>query len=411
VDQEQIHSLLQKFLDNNCSPAEINRLVEWWTELGQEEEQRQWIRQELAAGLAAAAFEETEVRSSEEWEQKVTAIFAAASSQARPRVETRRLIWVRYSVAAAAILAIGLIYLLYVRPVRPAASVIVTRSDLSAPASAHAVLTLGNGQQIALDSIQNGTLARQGQVRVVKLADGQVAYSGQDQEVFYNTLYNPRGSRVITLTLPDGSGVWLNAASSIRYPTSFTGAERRVDLTGEAYFEVSKNASKPFKVSIPGKEEIEVLGTSFNVNAYGDESEIKTTLLEGSVRVRTESLLGVNTNKTKPGVVLKHGQQAQQIVGGNPNNAGRLTIVRDADIEQAVAWKNGEFAFNRAKLSMILREVSRWYDLDIEGPAAPVQRTFSGVVSRSSNLSDVMKILESAGIRFRIEGKKMILLQ
>jgi len=272
---------------------------------------------------------------------------------------------------------------------------------------------LGNGSTIILDSAHKGALTTQGDAAVIKADSNQLVYhadAAKSSEIVYNMLSTPKGGQ-FQLGLPDGTKVWLNAASSIRYPTAFIGSERKVEVTGEAYFEVHKNASQPFKVSIPGKEEVEVLGTSFNVNAYPDEPEIKTTLVEGSIKVRGEPLVGVNTNKDKLSVVLKPGQQAQLVISDNTNNGGGLTMVRDADLEEVMAWKRGEFVFNRLDMAAILRQVSRWYDFEVVETGQPVHRAFSGIVSRSSNLSEVMKIFEQAGIRFRIDGKKMTLLQ
>jgi len=261
----------------------------------------------------------------------------------------------------------------------------------------------------------NGTLARQGQVKVIKLSDGQLAYTGQDQEVYYNTLSNPRGSRVITLTLPDGTKVWINAASSLRYPTVFTGGERKVEVNGEAYFEVFKNASQPFKVNITGKETVEVLGTSFNVNAYSDEPEISTTLLEGSVRVRavvSDSVVGVNTNNDKLSLVLKPGQQARLLVGEKrDNDQDQLKIKNNVDVEEVLAWKNGRFAFGGVDIQEVMREVSRWYDVQVEYQGTPTTQHFRGGISRSADASQVFKMLETTGlVHFSIQNKKIIVM-
>ena len=282
------------------------------------------------------------------------------------------------------------------------------------PGSNKAILTLSSGQQIILDSAANGVLARQGNAQVQKSANGQLSYSivtERPTAVLYNTLTTPRGG-VYQLVLPDGSKVWLNSESSIKYPVFFTGQKREVEIIGEAYFEVFKDASKPFIVSIPGKEEVEVLGTSFNVNAYTNESDIKTTLLEGSVKIKEESLVGLNTNKGKLSMILTPGQQSQLVVGENTNNGsvtkGQLKLLTGVDLEAVVAWKNGLFSFNHTDLQTVMRQLARWYDVDVvyEGDIQP--RHFGGKMERDLNLSEVLAILKETNVHFSIEGKKLI---
>src|SRR5258708_3425693 len=245
-----------------------------------------------------------------------------------------------------------------------------------APGGNKATLTLSNGHTIVLDSSSNGTLARQGNTSVVKLNSGQLAYrsaDGQEQSgqrhtatpaLSYNTLSTPRGGQS-QLSLPDGSKVWLNAASSIRYPTAFTGKERRVEITGEAYFEIAKNAAMPFKVKIitPGGDggagkgsagagtdasEIEVLGTSFNIMAYEDDTASSTTLLEGAVKITK----GMTSRTITPG---------QQLITGNK---GSIRIIPDADVQKIIAWKNGKFIFYNDDIVSIMKQLTRWYDID-----------------------------------------------
>jgi ferric-dicitrate binding protein FerR (iron transport regulator) len=213
-------------------------------------------------------------------------------------------------------------------------------------------------------------------------------------EVLYNTVSTPRGGQY-QLTLSDGSKVWLNASSSLRFPTAFPGTERRVEITGEAYFEVAGNESKPFVVDIAGKGEVEVLGTQFNINAYEDEPAIKTTLLEGKVKV-SES----NGSQSS---VLKPGQQAQLANG--------IRVMDNVDMEEIMAWKTGWFYFDRQELPAIMRQVSRWYDVDVRYEGRISKKSFSGIVGRDNDIKDVLKIMENAGIRFRIEGSSITVLQ
>ncbi|KAJ1604389.1 hypothetical protein OJ253_3713 [Cryptosporidium canis] len=270
-----------------------------------------------------------------------------------------------------------------------------TTNDVEAPTETRAVITLADGSKIYLDSINNGTIAQQDNVTVVKNAEGAISYqltgNGQ-QPIAYNILSNPRGSKVIDMQLSDGSHVWLNSGSSITYPVVFVGRERKITVDGEAYFEVAHNASKPFIVT-KGETSVQVLGTHFNVNAYSDESDIKITLLEGSVRVNNGS-----ANK-----LLKPGQQAQV-------DAGTVTVKKDADIEKAVAWKDGLFNFRNDRLRNIMPQIARWYDVDVIYENSDVQNIIiTGEIERTANLSEVLKILTYLKIDYRIEGRKLIL--
>ena len=270
-----------------------------------------------------------------------------------------------------------------------------------APGRNKATLTLADHSTINLDDAANGKLAQQGNAAIIKSNGGQLAYNTTNEkttEVLYNTLTTPRGGQY-QLVLPDGSKVWLNAASSIRYPTAFSGSTRQVDITGEAYFEISKDANRSFTVRVGSpagaKGEIKVLGTHFNVNAYDDEPAMRTTLLEGAVRL----------TKDAASAVLKPGQQAQL------QQAGEIKLVSDPDIEQTMAWKNGLFAFNGADIHTIMRQISRWYDVDVVFER-DIRGSFHVEMSRNTNVSNVFRILETTGaVHFKIDGKKVIVIQ
>ena len=264
------------------------------------------------------------------------------------------------------------------------------------PGGQKAILTLSDGSQIVLDSASNGVIAQQGNAQVVKLTNGQVSYLTNGSAArgkLYNTMATPVGG-IFLLLLPDGSKVWLNSASSIRYPTEFANKERRVQITGEAYFEVAKNAGQPFVVSINNNAEIRVLGTHFNVSTYDDESEIKTTLLEGAVNI----LQGNKKNLLKPG------QQAQI------DKSGFIKLIYNADIEEAIAWKNGNFQFSSAGLQTVLRQASRWYNLEVVYEGKIPSDKFSGKISRYVNLTSFLKWMEWSDVHFKLEGKKLIVL-
>ena len=251
-----------------------------------------------------------------------------------------------------------------------------------------AVLTLADGSTITLDSVPNGELATQGAAKVMKLASGQIEYkqlkanpADKNKPVAYNTMRTPRGGQY-QLTLPDGSKVWLNAASSITYPVSFSARERKVNITGEAYFEVIRNSKKQFIVSVDNQPDIVVLGTYFNVNSYLDGGAFKTSLMKGSVRIGDKIL--------KPGHAYVNGK------------------VMPTNIEQDIAWKNGFFNFNMVGLEEVMRQLSRWYDIEVIYAKEIPQTKFFGEMGRDLTLAQVIKGLEGSGVKFAIEGKKII---
>lgn len=312
----------------------------------------------------------------------------------------------RVAVAAAIlILIVGGHYFYFLRGRQPDSRTGVVASGDSThqrhnapdipPGMDGAVLTLADGKRIILDSVKNGDLSIQGNTRIVKQG-GRLAYlpsRAAGQGVLYNTMTIPRG-RQYQLILPDGSHVWLNAASSIRYPAAFTGKERKVEMTGEAYFEVAKNVAQPFRVKI-GEAQVEVLGTHFDIMAYEEESAVKTTLLEGAVKV----------TRANASHLLKPGQQAQLNKNGNG-----ITVIDDAPIDETVAWKNGMFYFNRASLKTVMGEIARWYDVKVVYEGEVPDMEFGGKISRNSNLSETLKILELSKVHSRIEDKTIIVM-
>lgn len=265
-----------------------------------------------------------------------------------------------------------------------------------APGGDKAMLTLADGSAIVLDSANNGLVAKQGNSNVEKPANGQLVYNAEsataNTAIQYNVLTTPRGGQY-RLVLPDGTKVWLNAASYIKFPTTFTGDKRNIELKGEAYFEVAQNAKQPFEVSVSGMQ-VQVLGTSFNVNAYDDESNIKTSLIDGKVKV-------LNQNSAS---ILDPGHEA--VMNKNTNDIK----VAAADVEDAIAWKNNVFSFQNADIPTIMRQIARWYDVEISYEGKVSTEKFVGEVSRNSNVSEVLKILELNKVHFRIEGKKITVL-
>lgn len=265
------------------------------------------------------------------------------------------------------------------------------------PGGERAILTLADGTRVILDSADNGQLATQGNATVIKLDDGQLSYKGSgghgagSGQVLYNTISTPAGG-VYQLVLSDGTKVWLNALSSLKFPAVFTGRERRVELKGEGYFEVTSNAAQPFFVSA-GDMDVRVVGTHFNVKAYWDDLIFQTTLLEGKVEVSGE----------KEKVDITPGQQARMNV-----KVKNIKKVKEVNINDVMAWKNGEFFFEETELKDALRTLSRWYDFDVEYSEDFEPIYIYGSISRNKNLSEVLKILEASGIHFRIERMKNI---
>lgn len=266
------------------------------------------------------------------------------------------------------------------------------------PGGNKAVLTLADGQVITLDEAGNGKLAEQSGITITKTKDGQLVYTASGtlksntEETAMNTIATPKGGQY-QINLPDGTKVWLNAASSLRFPTAFSGLNREVTLTGEAYFEVAKSQpAKPFKVST-ATQIVEVLGTHFNINAYTDEPSTKTTLLEGAVKVLSKA-------DTDRSLILKPGQQVALSA-----NQFHVNYGHEAD---AIAWKNGVFKFKEEDLESVMRSVARWYDLDVTYEGHAPNRQFSGEIDRNSNLSQVLDILSFFKVQFRVVGKQII---
>lgn len=306
----------------------------------------------------------------------------------------------RWWAAAAAIilfLGAGAYFLFYNRPQQQITQQQALRDDDVAPGKTKAVLTLSDGTKITLDSARTGQLAVQGKTTVVN-QNGTIAYSGKATPgPLYNTLTTGRGEQSPSLTLSDGTRVWLNAASSIRFPVAFTGDARNVAVTGEAYFEVARDKAKPFYVKVRDME-VAVLGTHFNVNAYQDEPTIKTTLLEGSVKILPDQ-----PTQQQEGRVLSPGQQSEVASG--------INRVKEADVDQVMAWKNGLFNFNHADLPTVLRQLARWYDIDVKFEGNGPTRSFHGKITRDLNLSQVINVLQEVDVKFRIEGKTLIVKQ
>lgn len=312
-----------------------------------------------------------------------------------------RIVAFRYRIAAAAIfiiaVSVGVYFYIGDRRLTPGVSSLTSGNDIP-PGGNVAILTLADGTKIKLDEARKGSLTMQGGTEVLKLDSGQLAYkvTAEAKKISLNTLETPRGGQ-FRINLPDGSKVWLNAASSITYPTAFTGNERNVSITGEAYFEVAKNADMPFRVK-SGRQITEVVGTRFNINAYENEETIQTTLVEGLVKISGRSPNGIGSSP----VILRKGQEAEI------DKSGRIGPVRDTDPEEAIAWKNELFMFSGTGIETIMRRIARWYDVEVVYEGDLRHRTFTGQVSRYSNVSKVLQMLEFTGAaHFKLEGRRI----
>lgn len=332
--------------------------------------------------------------------------------QVFPKIRTRRTEGrkktgniARWLAAAAAIVIVGAGIGLYtVFKMRHARTeIVIQATDIHAPSSSRAMITLADGSRVFLDSMKNGQLAEQGNVKLVKLANGQISYQASpipaNGTIVQNTLTNPRGSKVVDMRLSDGSHVWLNAGSSITYPVAFAGNERKVELRGEGYFEVAALRSgageKQKFIVVANGTTTEVLGTHFNVNAYNDEPATKVTLLEGSVNVTSLS------KKNGPGLKLKPGQQA--VV-----NRSTYQLINHPNLAGVMAWKSGLFEFNNTDIQSVMKELARWYNIEVSYSGNSSQH-FVGSIERNQPLSKVLTMLEKTGaVTFEVRGNTVI---
>ncbi|ADY52079.1 anti-FecI sigma factor, FecR [Pseudopedobacter saltans DSM 12145] len=307
--------------------------------------------------------------------------------------------YLKYIYRIAAVLAIiGLAFSFYFYSYKESVDNEIALNELSqpvVPGGNNAVLTLSNGRQIILNEVANGTLEQNGNFSVEKQKDGLLVFNTQnlvskEKNTGVNKIETPRGG-IYQVILPDGSHVWLNSASSITFPARFAKNERKVSIKGEAYFEVSHNKKQPFKV-LSDNQEIMVLGTKFNVNAYKDELITRTTLLEGSVKVSTAEI----------SQLLKPGYQAQM------RDTKHLDIT-PADLESVMAWKDGFFQFDRVDIQTLMRQLSRWYDIEVQYKGEIPKDEFVGKIKRSADIDNVLEVLRYGNVKFQLIGRKLII--
>lgn len=320
---------------------------------------------------------------------KITVSESASSAK-----EVKLFNWKNWVAAASLLIAVGVGATYVVNrelPTEPQTVTVVSQIKEISPAVSGAILTLSDGSEIVLDSLGNTQIAQQSNTTISNQS-GQLVYkSNKGSSTVYNTLSTPKAQKY-SLQLADGTKVWLNASSSIKFPTAFSGSTRQVSITGEAYFEVSPDKRRPFTVDVKGMQ-IEVLGTHFNVNSYSDEEVIRTTLLEGSVVI----------NQNRKSKKLYPGQQA------TVNSIGDINLEKNVNLSQVMSWKNGLFYFENSSLQEVMRELSRWYDVEVVYVNGIPDRNFEGEIQRNLKLSEVLRILELNKVKFKVEGRTVLI--
>ena len=415
MSSEKPEDLIRKYLNNSCTPEERAILESWYNKrsseiainkTGEDLHSPEFGSKNLIHNDPSSVMSNGNTEIDYDHTQKE--IWNAINKQTtidRPQLNVSKRNWYYFS-AAASIIFIGFIFWFSNFYLKHKQSSISTAQTIQ-PGSNKAELILADGSIIAIAEKENGIVANQDNSHIVKNGNGQIVYSeaqsnnsspanntGQaNTKIVYNTLRTPKGGQY-QVVLADGTRVWLNAASSITFPTVFSGLERIVEASGEAYFEVAKNAQKPFKVISKGHV-ITVLGTHFNLYAYADDPYVKTTLLEGSVQVSAHY----------ESVIIKPGQQSTYDV----NNQKLST--RTINAEGAIAWKEGYFEFNNEDLPTIMKKLSRWYDIDVQYDKTYVNQRFNGSVSRFEDAAKVLKMLEYTGtVHFKITGRRIVVM-
>lgn len=388
--------LAEKWLNGTITPDEEQEYARWYNQIDPEEALD--IPVQFAAGR-----EDHRKKILKNIDDKITVQSAAVAKVSFIR---------RYWMAAAIILILITVAALsgIFREPAEQVQIAVAPSSLNDILAGRdgAVLTLADGSTVVLDTLGNGIIATQSGTQVM-LTDGLLAYEAPGQRplssspVTYNSLITPKG-RQFQIVLPDGTRVWLNAASSLSYPTVFSGSERKVEITGEAYFEVAKNEQAPFRVKVNGETDIEVLGTHFNINSYPDEGNIRTTLLEGSVMIRLGSAR----------TMLSPGQQAMIAFPDSHSSARPVSdpikLIKRVDTERIIAWKSGAFNFQDASIEEVMRQFARWYDIEVVYEKGVPDIEFGGKMGRDLSLSDALRMLAKAKVNFRLEeGRKLVI--
>ncbi|MBX2921651.1 MAG: FecR domain-containing protein [Chitinophagaceae bacterium] len=386
-----IEALIIKYLKAELTEEESRLLNAWRQESPENENLFTELTNDIRLTEEFNAFLDID---QEKGSQKLRANIS--KEEKRQPVYRRRLYW---GAAASVLLLIGSYwaYRSLTHPRIEHIEAVAQVTDIAAPDASNAVLTLANGEKIILDSAHNGVMATQGQMHLIKSADGQIEYktSGTETEKTpsFNMLENPRGSKIVSITLADGTKIWLNSESTLRYPTYFSGKERKVQITGEAYLEVAHNAKQPFIV-VKENTEVTVLGTRFNINTYEEESSLKITLLEGKVSVK----------HNERSALLKPGQQAVITRGEE-----KIDVSDDIDAGDAIAWLNGQFVLDGTRLTSLMNQISRWYNVEVVYKTNIANKAFGGSIDRNVPLSRMLEALRENEVNCRLEGGKIII--
>lgn len=403
MNTDKLQDLLRQYFDDTISPSDYNELLEYLKTADQDVIE-QVIDEEMLSLKSGAIFSKKQsesVLNRIKSDMRFKNVIPSPQNIYQPTIiRFYQRAWFRVAAAVLVLCTAGLFMIRHGKIKGDFSRAVVKHiSTPIVPGSQKATLTMSNGNVIVLSNAANGILANTAAAKIVKQHQGQIIYDAKtnnvaSNEVGYNTLTTPRGGEY-QVVLPDGSKVWLNAASSITYPVQFTGNERRVKLTGEAYFEVAKNKEKPFYVTM-GNAEVRVLGTHFNISAYGDDDAITTTLLEGSVQI----------SKNHSVSLLKPGQQA--VI----NNKSDDIAVSEANLEDAMAWKNGYFIFSNDNITGIMKKVSRWYDVDVYYAANLNEQKFGGSYHRSKNINELLQYLEMIGkVHFKVQERRITVMK
>jgi transmembrane sensor len=385
MDEQLLQNLLDKYLTGTLKDQERDHL----NKLLQQPDYSGLLERILYDELTSHRFEG-------EGHDRVLSLIQENIRNAIQQTRKTKILQIRgWAAAAAALILISTSYIFFLRtPARPVVTPVAESGADILPGGNKAILTLSNGSAIRLDSTSNGTVARESETNILKTDSGHLLYqaaSNPEAVAAFNTLSTPRGG-TFQLTLSDGTRVWLNAASSIKYPTAFTGKERRVVITGEAYFEVIHNAKQPFIVSA-NNIEVTDIGTHFNINAYENETHIKTTLFEGSISLKSDHYNSL----------LKPGEQAQS------GSDSKINMLQPEELNQVIAWKTGYFNFRDADLPTVMRQLERWYDIDVRYNGQVPARRFRGELPRSMTLKEVLNVLREIKINYKIDGKMLII--
>lgn len=412
IDNKIVEILYQFVNGDPLTPEQSERLAAW---SGHSSERRQFVQQLVEGDLKwKEVAERAAFQTDRNWERmaarmKVRTRLEDPASQSSGMIRKwyRGNAWLKYAAVFICLLGAGAWWLLFKNNLRETPASISALTPEIKPAENRVTLTLADGTIRTLDSTNVGLVTTQEGVSLTQKAGALIYHASPTlaagQEISYNQVTTSRGGQY-QVRLPDGSAVWLNAASSLRFPVLFSAAERVVRISGEAYFEITTQIDPatgkkvPFRVQIASGKAVEVLGTHFNIHAYADELLARTTLLEGSVRV-------VDGNSS---AVLKPGQAAD-VPFTYKGSARPVAVIYDADLQKAVAWKNGIFDFNGARLEEVMQSLSRWYDIEIVYEKGIPDIQFFGKISKKMSLSNVLKSLEKAEVHFRVDGSRRVI--